>query len=160
MDNMLRNNKGLTLAEVTGTLVLTVMLLGFMLFLVMQAHNGVRDVSGSEAAVQQSQTIVNAIVASARQYGFKPSAAPNSLQFTGSGGESVTYTYNPANRSVTADSRRLDGQGVLQQSSIVFPGQVASFDCNVTGSKIEISLTMLRPNKQIYQTSTTVYSLS
>ncbi|WP_042162886.1 PilW family protein [Paenibacillus gorillae] len=159
MVRMVRNEKGLTLVEVTATLVLTVVILSGLIFLLNQTNQGVSQIQKRESVMKESRSIMNNLAASARRGGFiatKPDE--RTLQFSGSGGQYVYYRFEPSAKALSVTYRLKNDNGVLaaNPTSVTLSEHVQDFTMKLAGPSVEVELAMSLPNNQIHRTSSIV----
>lgn len=163
MHKRLKNEKGLTLVEVTGVLVLSVVILGFLIYLLNYSNTSLQQVSAREKTLQQSRDIVSQVVKTVRD-GYTPSplvSKSSHLRLVSADNDkAVDYSYDSAAKSLTVTQRSIDGNGVLSSptSSYTFSDKVESILFDAKDGRIEITLEMKLPNQQTKKTSTVVYT--
>ncbi|MBH5318229.1 hypothetical protein I6N90_10455 [Paenibacillus sp. GSMTC-2017] len=158
----IRNEKGLTLVEVTGVLVLTLIIISSLIYLLNQTHAGVSDVKSKEQIMGQSRTITNHIVSTVRK-GFVMADGDyiDLLPLTGTGGQFVKYHFDNINNTIEVEHRIANEADIVPTTSTkyILSNQVDSIRFKALNGEMEISLTMLMPNNSTYTTSTTVKSI-
>jgi hypothetical protein len=159
----LKNEKGLTLVEVTGVLVLSVIILGFLIYLLNYSNTSLQQVSAREKTLQQSRDIVSQVVKTVRD-GYAPSplvSKSSNLRLVSSENDkAVDYTYDSTAKSLTVSYRTINTNGVVSapSSSFTFSDKVESILFDAKDGRIEITLEMKLPNQQAKKTSTVVYT--
>ncbi|WP_138753252.1 prepilin-type N-terminal cleavage/methylation domain-containing protein [Paenibacillus sinopodophylli] len=165
MPKWLKNEKGLTLVEVTGVLVLTAIILGFLIYLLSYSNTSLQQVSGREKTMQQSRDIVTQVVKTVRD-GYTPATYPSKTSslrlLSADNDEAVDYSYNSAGKSLTVTYTPRDANGhdaASPTSKYTFSDKIENILFDVKdGRSIEITLTMLLPNNQTKTTTTVVYT--
>ncbi|MCR2806514.1 hypothetical protein [Paenibacillus soyae] len=164
MFKQLRNEKGLTLVEVLGVLVLTVLILGSLIYMLQYSSLGTKQVSEREQTLQQSRDIMNHIVGTVR-IGLIP---PSLESRTGSNlrledvveGQFADYKFDAATNTLTVEYQLKNDAGELasEPATHTFSNKVKNIVFHTFDSKVEVTLEMYLPNNQVHTTSTTVYS--
>ncbi|CAM4239564.1 competence protein ComGC [Paenibacillus endophyticus] len=164
MHKWLKNEKGLTLVEVTGVLVLTAIILGFLIYLLNYSNTSLQQVSSREKTLQQSRDIVTQVVKTVRN-GYAPAtlvSSSSSLRLlSAENDEAVDYRYNSSEKSLTVTYTPRDANGndaASPSSTYTFSDKIEDILFNVKDGRIEITLTMILPNHTSKKTTTVVYT--
>lgn len=163
LQKLLKNEKGLTLVEVTGVIVLSVIILGFLIYLFNYSNMSLQQISAKEKTLQQSRDIMSQVVKTVRN-GYIPSPlvskSSNLRLVSPTNDQAVDYIYDSFTKSLTIYFRSIDQNDVVAEpsSSLSFPNVVESILFDANDGRIEITLEMRLPNQQIKKTSTIVYT--
>ncbi|WP_419873953.1 PulJ/GspJ family protein [Candidatus Pristimantibacillus sp. PTI5] len=164
MHKWLKNEKGLTLVEVTGVLVLSVIILGFLIYMLNYSNMSLKQVSAREQTLQQSRDIMSHVVKTVRK-GYAPASlisSSSNLRLVSAGNDEVVdYIYNSASKSLTVSYTPKDASGTFAaspSSSFTYADTVQAILFDVNDGRIEITLTMQLPNHLTKTTSTVVYT--
>lgn len=155
------NERGLTLVEVLGVLVLTVVILGVLIYVLQNSNMSLKQVSEREQTMQQSRDIVDHVVSTVRK-GLIPethdSQTSSNLRLTNDG-QYANYSFDSANQTLTVEYQLLNDSGVLASPiSHVFSDKVKNIVFQTFDGKVELTLELYLPNNQVQTTSTVVYS--
>lgn len=157
MNRFAKNEKGLTLVEVTGVLVLTVVILGFLIYLLNYSSTSLKQVSARETTLQESREIMSQVVKTVRK-GYIPSpltSSSSNLRLI-NGEETVEYIYDSSAKSLIVTTTPT---GTTQPTStFTLSNHVESILFVALDGRIEVKLEMNLPNKQTQETSTIVYT--
>lgn len=163
MRQFLKNEKGLTLVEVTAVLVLSVIILGFLIYLLNYSNMSLNQVSAREKTLQQQRDIMSQVVKTVRK-GYSPaplvSKSSNLRLVSSENDEVVDYTYNSSSKSLTVSYKPIVENVVAATptSSFTFSDHVENILFDANDGRIEITLEMKLPNHSIKKTSTVVYT--
>jgi hypothetical protein len=163
LHKLLKNEKGLTLVEVTGVLVLSVIILGFLIYLFNYSNMSLQQISAKEKTLQQSRDIMNQVVKTVRN-GYIPSPlvskSSNLMLVSPINDQAVEYIYDSSTKSLTVNFRSIGQDGVVAEpsSSLSFSNDIESILFDANDGRIEITLEMRLPNQQTKKTSTVVYT--
>jgi Tfp pilus assembly protein PilV len=162
MHKFIKNEKGLTLIEVTGALVLSIMIIGSLIYLLNYTNMSLKQVSEREKTLQQSRDIMSQVVKTVRK-GYAPSpleSKSSNLRLI-STSEAVDYTYDSSAHTLTVTYSAMDGNGNVSatpSSRYTLSDQVESILFDAKDGRIEVTLEMQLPNNTIKKTSTVVYT--
>lgn len=156
----LTNERGLTLVEVMGVLVLTVMILGALVYMLQYASNSLNNSMERERSIQMSHDILNHVVMTVRN-GFKPEAYPekaHSLKLVGENNQYVEYSFDQITHTLTIYYQLFDDKGKLtpNPANMVFH-QVNTIEFQPTDRKITVEVNVSLPNNKEHTVSTIVY---
>lgn len=160
---LVQNEKGLTLVEVTATLVLTVILLSSLIFLLNQTSQGINKVSSRESIIQESRVILDHVVASARRGGFVASRPDDhSLLLAGPNNQYFLYSLDSSSNTLNLSYQLENENEVLADSATVakLSEHVRSFSYELSGNMIDLTVVMSLNNNQTYSSSTVVNMLA
>ncbi|MHA6483635.1 hypothetical protein ACX1C1_17240 [Paenibacillus sp. strain BS8-2] len=157
-----RDERGLTLVEVLGVLVLTVMILGSLIYLLQYSSSSMKQVTEREHTMQTSRDIIHHIVTTVR-HGLIPedlsAQTSSNLDLIGEDGQYATYTFDPESGSLTVQYQLLRDDGTLAEpTSITFAEHIQSIVFETIDTKVEVTLSVSLPNNDVQTTSTIVYS--
>lgn len=103
---MIKNEKGLTLVEVLGALILTGVVLTLFFSLMSYTSTGVKRIMSKEEAMQEAQTIIQHITEAARREDCykvaKPEANEPHLKLEGPRNQLVEYTFEKGTLTATS----------------------------------------------------------
>lgn len=161
---LLRTNRGASIAEVLGALVLTALVLGGLLMLMNQMNSSALAIKTKESILQESRDLMNHIVQSVRR-GFEASsdpAYPLLLQEGNNGAQYIRYSYDSNTASVLVETY-LQREGSNSPEKIIhtLATHVESFIVAISenNTKVDIKLTLRLPNGQTVEQSTVAYTL-
>ncbi|WP_054024137.1 type II secretion system protein J [Bacillus sp. FJAT-28004] len=163
MRYFLKNEKGLTLVEVTAVLVLSVIILGFLIYLLNYSNMSLNQVSAREKTLQQQRDIMSQVVKTVRK-GYSPapleSKSSNLRLVSSDNDEAVDYTYDSSSKTLHVSYKPIVENVVsaTPTSSFTFSDHVENILFDAKDGRIEITLEMKLPNDSIKKTSTVVYT--
>jgi hypothetical protein len=162
MQKLQNNEKGLTLVEVLGVLVLTAMILSSLIYLLNYTNTSLNQVSGREEVMQQSRDTVEHIVTTVRK-GLIPTplnGTSNNLFLNGINGQYAQYNFNSLTHTLEAVYRLANENGTLAASPtrLVLSDQVQNIRFDANNGKLQITLVMQLPNHTTKEILTTVYT--
>lgn len=159
----IKNERGLTLIEVLGVLVLTVFILGFLTYFLQYSSLSLKQVSSREQSLQQSRDIVNHVVNTVRS-GLIPESlsggTSSGLKLIGVNGQFAEYTFNAAEHTLSVQYQLLDDDGHLaaRPTTVNFSERVKNIAFATIDGKVEVTLEVYLPNNQTQVTSTVVHT--
>lgn len=161
-----QSNRGASLAEALGAVVLTAIVLSGLLFLMNQMNSSAVSIQSREQILQQSRDLMNHMVQSARR-GFDAHGDANyalRLEEAGEAGNDqyIRYRFDREAGTVAFESSLIpEGGSTPVHTAQTLATHVSDLQVLLAenNTKITIRVTLMLPNGETTEQSTVVYSL-